>query len=153
MERTFVAIKPDGVKRGLIGELITRFERKGYKLVGMKLVIPTKSQVEEHYKEHVGKPFYPGLLKYLTSGPIVAMAVEGVNVIHGVRQIVGATNPDNADVGTIRADYAQVMNQNIIHASDSIESGEREINVWFKPEEIFDNWKTVSEILIEEQKK
>lgn len=150
MERTFVAIKPDGVKRGLIGELISRFERKGYKLIGIKLLIPTVEQVEEHYKEHVGKPFYPGLLKYLTSGPIVAMAVEGVNVIHGVRQIVGATNPDNADVGTIRADYAQIMRQNIIHASDSVESGNREINVWFKENEIFDNWKTVSQMLIEE---
>lgn len=149
-ERTFVAIKPDGVKRGLVGELISRFERKGYKLIGMKLVIPTKEQVEEHYKEHVGKPFYPGLLTYLTSGPIVAMAIEGVNVIHGVRQIVGATNPDNADVGTIRADYAQIMRQNIVHASDSVESGNREINVWFNENEIFDNWKTVSQMLIEE---
>ncbi len=151
MEKTFVAIKPDGVKRGLIGELITRFERKGYKLIGMKLLVPTKSQVEEHYKEHIGKPFYPGLLKYLTSGPIVAMAVEGINVIKGVRQIVGATNPDNADVGTIRADFAQIMSQNIIHASDSVESGEREISVWFDKNEIFDNWKTVSQMLIEEQ--
>jgi len=153
MERTFVAIKPDGVKRGLIGELVNRFERKGYKIIGMKLLIPTVAQVEEHYKEHIGKPFYPTLLKYLTSGPIVAMAIEGVNVIHGVRQIVGATNPDNADVGTIRADYAQIMSQNIVHASDSVESGNREINVWFNENEIFDNWKTVSQMLIEEQQK
>ena len=153
MERTFVAIKPDGVKRGLIGELVNRFERKGYKIIGMKLLIPTVTQVEEHYKEHIGKPFYPTLLKYLTSGPIVAMAIEGVNVIHGVRQIVGATNPDNADVGTIRADYAQIMSQNIIHASDSVESGNREINVWFNENEIFDNWKTVSQMLIEEQQR
>ena len=152
MEKTFVAIKPDAVKRGLIGEIITRFERKGYKLIGMKLMIPTLEQVEEHYKEHVGKPFYPALLKYFTSGPIVAMAVEGINVIHGVRQIVGATNPDNADVGTIRADYSQLMGQNCVHASDSVESGEREINVWFKKEDIFQNWKTVSETLIEELK-
>ena len=150
MEKTFVAIKPDGVKRGLVGELINRFERKGYKLIGMKLIIPTQQIVEQHYKEHINKPFYPRLLKYFTSGPLVAMALEGYNVVKGVRQIVGATNPDNADVGTIRADYAQIMEQNIVHASDSVESGQREINIWFKPEEIFDNWKTVSEILIEE---
>lgn len=150
MEKTFVAIKPDGVKRGLVGELINRFERKGYKLIGMKLLIPTQQIVEEHYKEHIGKPFYPRLLKYFTSGPLVAMALEGYNVVKGVRQIVGATNPDNADVGTIRADYAQIMEQNIVHASDSVESGQREINIWFKQEEIFENWKTVSEMLIEE---
>ena len=151
MERTFVAIKPDGVKRALIGELIQRFERKGYKLTGLKMIKPTVSLVEEHYKEHVGKPFYEGLLKYLTSGPIVAMVMEGYNVIHGVRQIVGATNPDNADVGTIRADYAQIMRLNIIHASDSVESAEREIAIWFKNEEICEDWQTVSEVLINEQ--
>lgn len=152
MEKTFVAIKPDGVKRGLIGELINRFERKGYKIIGMKFLIPSISLVEEHYKEHVGKPFYPGLLKYFTSGPLVAMAISGINVVAGVRQIVGATNPDKADVGTIRADYSQLMSQNVVHASDSVESGEREIGIWFKEEEIFENWKTVSEMLIEELK-
>lgn len=150
MEKTFVAIKPDGVKRGLIGELINRFERKGYKIIGMKFLIPTAQIVEEHYKEHINKPFYPGLLKYFTSGPLVAMAIQGVNAVKGVRQIVGATNPDNADVGTIRADYAQIMGQNIVHASDSIESGQREIGIWFKQDEIFENWKSVSEMLIEE---
>ena len=153
MERTFVAIKPDGVKRGFMGELITRFERKGYKMVGMKFLIPTVKQVEEHYKEHVGKPFYPGLVKYLTSGPIVVMALEGVNIIHGVRQIVGATNPDDADVGTIRADYSQIMCENTIHASDSVESAKREIKVWFKKDELFDGWKTISEMLLEEHQK
>lgn len=151
MERTFVAIKPDGVKRALVGELIQKFEKKGYKLAGLKMIKPTNELVEEHYKEHVGKPFYEGLLKYLTSGPIVAMVLEGFNVIHGVRQLVGATNPDNADVGTIRADYAQIMRLNIIHASDSIESAEREIGIWFKKEEICDDWKTYAEILINEQ--
>lgn len=150
MEKTFVAIKPDGVKRGLIGELINRFERKGYKIIGMKFLIPTAQIVEEHYKEHINKPFYPGLLKYFTSGPLVAMAIQGVNAVKGVRQIVGATNPDNADVGTIRADYAQIMGQNIVHASDSIESGQREIGIWFNQDEIFENWKSVSEMLIEE---
>lgn len=149
-EKTFVALKPDAVKRGLIGELISRFERKGYKIIGLKMIQPTNALIEEHYKEHIGKLFYAGLVKYFLSGPIVAMAVEGVNVIKGVRQIVGATNPDNADVGTIRADYAQIMSQNAVHASDSIESGEREINVWFKQEELCTNWKTVSEMLIEE---
>ncbi len=150
MEKTFVAIKPDGVKRALVGELINRFERKGYKIIGLKLIIPTQELVKEHYKEHIGKPFYPRLLKYFTSGPLVAVALEGINVVSGVRQIVGATNPDKAEVGTIRADYSQVMEQNIVHASDSVESGLREIGIWFKQEEIFENWKNLSQILIEE---
>lgn len=149
MERTFVALKPDTVKRCLVGEIISRFERKGYKIIGMKLIQPTEELIEKHYAEHIGKPFYPDLVKYFLSGPIVAMVIAGENIIHGVRQIVGATNPDNADVGTIRADYAQIMRQNIVHASDSIESAEREINVWFTPEEIHDDWKTIAEMLIE----
>ncbi len=114
----------------------------------MSDIIP-QELIEKHYAEHIGKPFYPGSVKYFLSGPIVAMVIAGENIIHGVRQIVGATNPDNADVGTIRADYAQIMRQNIVHASDSIESAEREINVWFTPEEIHDDWKTIAEMLIE----
>lgn len=152
MERTFVAIKPDAVKRGFIGEIISRFERKGYKIIGMKFLIPTVEIVQKHYEEHVGKPFYPSLVKYLTSGPVVAMAVEGINVVHGVRQLVGATNPDNADVGTIRADFSQLMSQNAVHASDCPVSGAREISIWFAENELYDGWKTLSEILIEEQK-
>jgi len=146
-ERTFVAIKPDGVKRGLIGRIIERFEDKGFKIVGMKLLQVTPDMAAAHYAEHVGKPFYKRLIYYITSGPIVAMVVEGYNAVESVRHTVGATSPLNADVGTIRADFGQIMEYNIIHASDSLESAEREINIYFKPEEIYDNWQSMSEII------
>lgn len=146
-ERTFVAIKPDGVKRGLIGRIIERFEDKGFKIVGMKLLQVTPEMAAEHYAEHIGKPFYKRLIYYITSGPIVAMVVEGYNAVESVRHTVGATNPLNADVGTIRADFGQIMEYNVIHASDSLASAEREINIYFKPEEIYDNWQSMSEII------
>ena len=146
-ERTFVAIKPDGVKRGLIGRVIEIFEDKGFKIVGLKLLQVTPELDAKHYEEHKGKSFYNRLIYYITSGPIVAMVVEGYNAVESVRHTVGATNPMNADVGTIRADFAQIMEYNIVHASDSIASAEREINIYFKPEEIFDNWQSMSEII------
>ncbi len=149
-ERTFVAIKPDGVQRGLIGDIVTRFERKGFKIMGMKLLIVSDKQAADHYAEHEGKPFYPRLVKYIQSGPIVAMVIKGYNVVESVRHIVGATSPMKADVGTIRADFAQVMEYNVIHASDSLESAEREISIYFNEDEIFDTWKTKTEELIEE---
>lgn len=149
-ERTFVAIKPDGVQRGLIGDILTRFERKGFKIMGMKLIMVSDKQASEHYAEHEGKPFYPRLVKYIKSGPVVAMVVKGYNVVESVRHIVGATNPVKADVGTIRADFAQVMEYNVVHASDSVESAEREISIYFDEAEIFDTWKTKTEELIEE---
>lgn len=146
-ERTFVAIKPDGVKRGLIGRIIQRFEDKGFKIVGMKLLQVTPEMAAKHYEEHQGKSFYKRLIYYITSAPIVAMVIEGYNAVESVRHTVGATNPMNADVGTIRADFAQIMEYNIIHASDSLASAEREINIYFKPEEIYDNWQSMSEII------
>lgn len=149
-ERTFVAIKPDGVQRGLIGDIITRFERKGFKVMGMKLLMVSDKQAADHYAEHEGKPFYPRLVKYIQSGPVVAMVIKGYNVVESVRHIVGATSPMKADVGTIRADFAQVMEYNVIHASDSVESAEREISIYFDENEIFDTWKTKTEELIEE---
>ena len=149
-ERTFVAIKPDGVQRGLIGEVISRFERKGFKIIGMKLIQVSDKQASEHYAEHEGKPFYPRLINYIQSGPIVAMVVKGFGVVDSVRHIVGATNPVNADVGTIRADFAQVMEYNVIHASDSVNSAEREIAIYFNDNEILDTWKSKTEELIEE---
>lgn len=149
-ERTFVAIKPDGVQRGLIGDIVTRFERKGFKIMGMKLLMVSDKQAADHYAEHEGKPFYPRLVKYIQSGPIVAMVIKGYNVVESVRHIVGATSPMKADVGTIRADFAQVMEYNVIHASDSLESAEREISIYFNEDEIFDTWKTKTEELIEE---
>ena len=146
-ERTFVAIKPDGVKRGLIGKILERFENKGFKIVAMKLLQVTPELAAKHYEEHNGKPFYPRLVHYITSGPVLAMDIEGYEAIESVRHIVGATSPMKADVGTIRADFAQVMEYNVIHASDSLASAEREINLYFKPEEIFDNWQSMLEMI------
>ena len=149
-ERTFVAIKPDGVQRGLIGEVVSRFERKGFKVLAMKLLQVSDKQAADHYAEHEGKPFYPRLVKYIQSGPILAMVIKGYGAVDSVRHIVGATNPVNADVGTIRADFAQAMEYNVIHASDSVNSAEREIAIYFNEDEIFDTWKTKTEELIEE---
>ena len=146
-ERTFDAIKPYGVKREIIGKIISRFEDKGFKIVGMKLLQVTPEMAAEHYAEHVGKPFYNRLIYYITSAPIVAMVVQGYNAVESVRHTVGATNPLNADVGTIRADFAQVMEYNVVHASDSLASAEREIDIYFKPEEIYDNWQSMPEMI------
>lgn len=151
MERTFVAIKPDAVKRGLIGRIIKRFENKGYKIIGLKMVHPTIEMAQEHYKEHIGKPFYPRLIKYITSGPIIAMVLEGENIVEGTRHMMGSTRPNDAEVGTIRADFAQTMEFNVVHGSDSVESAEREIKIYFKPEELCTDWKTIMEIVANEQ--
>ena len=146
-ERTFVAIKPDGVKRGLIGKIIARFEDKGFKIVGMKLLQVTPELAAKHYAEHLGKPFYNRLIYYITSAPIVARVVEGYNAVESVRHMVGATDPLKADVGTIRADFAQIMQYNVIHASDSLASADREIDIYFRPEEIYDNWQSMQELI------
>lgn len=148
-ERTFVAIKPDGVKRGLIGKIITRFEEKGFKIIGLKLINVTPEQAALHYEEHKGKPFYDSLVKYIISGPIIAMVIEGYNAISSVRHIVGKTNPDDADVGTIRADFSQIMSYNTIHASDSVTSAKRETAIYFNENELCDNWLTMFELILE----
>ena len=152
-ERTFVAIKPDGVKRGIIGRVIERFEDKGFKIVAMKLLQVTPELAAKHYAEHEGKPFYKRLVHYITSGPIVAMVIEGYDAVESVRHIVGATSPIKADVGTIRADFAQIMEYNVVHASDSTESANREIAIYFKPEEIYDNWQSMLESLVYEEER
>lgn len=149
MERTFVAIKPDGVKRGLIGNIIRRIEHKGYKIVALKMLQPTLEIAEQHYAEHKGKPFYQSLIDYITSGPIVAIVVEGKNVIEGMRHMMGSTVPNDAQVGTIRADFSQTKEFNTIHGSDSLESAEREIAIYFQPEEFCENWKTMMEYVWE----
>ena len=151
-ERTFIAIKPDGVKRNLIGKIITRFEEKGYKIIGLKLLLPTIEMAKKHYAEHEGKSFYPRLLSYITSGPIVAMVIEGVNVIAESRKLMGKTQPENAEVGTIRFDYALCQEYNIIHGSDSAESAEREISIYFKEEELCPNWTTMLEMIMQNDK-
>ena len=147
-ERTFIAIKPDGVKRNLIGKIITRFEEKGYKLIGLKLLQATEEMAGQHYAEHYGKPFYPRLVNYITSGPIVAMVVEGKNVIAESRKLMGKTKPEEAEVGTIRFDYAISQEFNIIHGSDCPESAEREIAIYFKEEELCPNWSTMLEMIM-----
>lgn len=136
MERTFLAIKPDAVQRGLVGEIIGRFEAKGFKLIGLKLMQVSRETAENHYGEHKGKPFFDGLVSFITSSPIVAMAWEGKGVVLTARKMMGATNPQNAEPGTIRGDFAVDMGMNVVHGSDSPESAERELGIFFKPEEL-----------------
>ena len=138
MERTFVMIKPDGVQRRLIGKVIERLEQSGLKIVAMKFLHVSKELAEKHYEVHKGKPFYDGLIKYITSGPVVAMVIEGMNAIERVRNLVGATDPQKAMPGTIRGDFAQHIGRNIIHASDAKETAEKEIKLWFSDDEIID---------------
>eukprot|EP01102_Stenamoeba_stenopodia_P010641 TRINITY_DN322_c0_g1_i1.p1 TRINITY_DN322_c0_g1~~TRINITY_DN322_c0_g1_i1.p1 ORF type:complete len:152 (+),score=40.67 TRINITY_DN322_c0_g1_i1:146-601(+) len=138
-ERTFIAIKPDGVQRGLVGEIISRFERKGYKIVAIKFTTATKELAEQHYAEHNGKPFFAGLVNFITSGPVVALVFEGKGVIATSRKLIGATNPLASEPGTIRGDYAIEVGRNIIHGSDSVESANREIGIWFTEAEL-QNW-------------
>ena len=136
MERTFVMIKPDAVQRGLVGEIISRLEKKGLKIVAMKMINVSRELAERHYAEHREKPFFESLVSYITSAPVVAMVVEGKNAVKVVRTLVGATNPQEALPGTIRGDFGMDIGRNVIHASDSLESAEREISLFFKPEEI-----------------
>ena len=150
MERTFVAIKPDGVKRGLIGKILQRFEDKSYKIVAIKLMNVTPDIAAKHYEEHFGKPFYEKLIRFITSGPVVAMVIQGNNAIKGIRHIVGSTNPDDADVGSIRADYSSFSTTNIVHASDSPESAAREISLYFNENEICDNYTNMFELVVNE---
>lgn len=136
MERTFVMVKPDGVKRRLVGKIIERIELKGLRIVAMKMISISSELAERHYEEHRDKPFFGSLVKYITSGPVVAMVVEGKNAISVVRQMVGKTNPAEATPGSIRGDFAMDIGRNIIHASDSESSASREIALFFNPEEI-----------------
>jgi nucleoside-diphosphate kinase len=136
IERTFIMIKPDGVQRGLMGKVLQRFEERSMKIVSMKLIRVTDSLAATHYAEHLGKDFYPRLMAYIQSGPVVVAVIEAPDAVAQVRKMVGATNPANAEVGTIRQTWAQDIAFNIIHASDSLQSAETEISIYFKPEEI-----------------
>lgn len=136
MEHSLVLVKPDGVQRGLIGEVIARLERRGLRLVGAKFLQVSRALAEEHYAVHKGKSFYAGLIDYITSAPVMAMVWEGPNAIATIRQTMGATRPWEAAPGTIRHDFALEVGRNITHASDSPENGEIEAALWFKPEEI-----------------
>jgi nucleoside-diphosphate kinase len=143
VERTFLAVKPDGVQRGLVGEIIRRYEAKGFSLVGLKLVQVSKELAEQHYGEHKEKPFFPGLVQFITSGPVVAMVWEGKGVVASARKIIGVTNPLNSEPGTIRGDFGVDVGRNIIHGSDAVETALREIDLWFKPEELV-SWQSAS---------
>jgi nucleoside-diphosphate kinase len=136
LERTYAMVKPDGVKRGLVGEVVRRLEHKGFRIVGMKLMQIPRETAEEHYGEHREKPFFEGLVSFITSGPVVAMVVEGENAISEWRKMMGATNPKDAAPGTIRGDYASTIDENIVHGSDAPETAEREIQIFFAPEEL-----------------
>nr|AFM90703.1 nucleoside diphosphate kinase-like protein [Callorhinchus milii] len=135
-EGTFIAIKPDGVQRGLVGEIIKRFEQKGFKLVAMKSLKASEQLLKEHYISLKERPFYNGLVKYMSSGPLVAMVWEGLDAVKTGRVMLGETNPADSKPGTIRGDYCIQVGRNIIHGSDSVQSAQTEINLWFKPGEV-----------------
>lgn len=131
MEQTFIMIKPDGVQRRLVGEVIKRFENRGYKLVALKMMSVSQKHAEDHYADLSSKPFFPGLIKYIISGPVVAMVWEGKDVVKQGRNMVGATNPLESAAGTIRGDFCIDVGRNIIHGSDAVESAKKEIALWF----------------------
>ena len=142
MERTFIMIKPDGVQRHLTGEIIHRFESKGFTLVGLKMMSVSRELAEKHYDVHKGKPFFSGLIDFITSAPVIAMVWEGESVVSAARNIIGATNPVTAVPGSIRGDFGVSIGRNLIHGSDAIETAKTEIDLWFKDEELV-NWQPV----------
>lgn len=136
MERTLVLIKPDAMQRGLATEILNRLERRGLRIAGLKLMQVEKELAERHYGEHAGKPFFPGLVEYITACPIIAAVFEGTNAVTVVRKTMGATKANEAEPGTIRADYGMEIGRNLVHGSDSVESAEREVNLFFGPDEV-----------------
>jgi nucleoside-diphosphate kinase len=147
VERTLVLVKPDGVQRGLIGEVISRLERRGLRLVAAKFMKVSQELAETHYAIHKGKPFYEGLIRYITSAPVMAMVWEGPNAIAAVRQTMGATRPTEAAPGSLRHDFALEVGRNLTHASDSVDNGAQEVALWFQPQELV-NWKRATDAWI-----
>ncbi|GJQ09974.1 hypothetical protein GpartN1_g1765.t1 [Galdieria partita] len=143
-ERSFIMIKPDGVQRQLIGEIVSRFERRGYKLVAAKMMTPSVQLAKQHYAEHDGKPFFESLVNFLTSGPVFAMVWEGKDIVATGRKMIGKTKPLESDPGTIRGDFGIDVGRNIIHGSDSVDSANREIKLWFHAEDL-NSWKPVTQ--------
>mmetsp|Transcript_25283 Transcript_25283/g.22292 ORF Transcript_25283/g.22292 Transcript_25283/m.22292 type:complete len:155 (+) Transcript_25283:61-525(+) len=135
-ERSYIMIKPDGVQRGLVGRIISRFEDKGFKLIGLKMLHASEQLLKDHYADLATKPFFPGLIKYMHSGPVVSMAWEGSNVVKTGRKMLGETKPFDSQPGTIRGDYCIDVGRNLIHGSDSTESANHEIGLWFKDSEL-----------------
>uniref|UniRef100_A0A3B4AMP9 Nucleoside diphosphate kinase B n=1 Tax=Periophthalmus magnuspinnatus TaxID=409849 RepID=A0A3B4AMP9_9GOBI len=148
-ERTFIAVKPDGVQRRLVGQIIHRFERRGFKLIGLKLLQVSKDLLSEHYCQLTKKPFYPDLVNYMTSGPVVAMVWEGPDIVKTSRMMVGHTNPAEAHAGTIRADFSFHVSRNVVHASDSTEGAQREIQLWFDGQDLL-NWDCIDQSVTSE---
>ena len=136
-ERTLILLKPDAVQRGLVGQIIDRMEKRGWKIVGLKLIKMTDEIAKLHYAEHIEKPFFPGLASFMMSRPIIAMTLEGNNVIESVRKFMGSTNPQDAQPGTIRGDFATDIGRNLIHGSDSADSAAREISIFFNEDELY----------------
>ena len=149
MERTLVLVKPDGVQRGLVGKIIGRLENKGFRLVALKLMSVSRKLAEEHYGEHVDKPFFGDLVRFITSSPIVAMAIEGENSVQVVRTTMGLSNPQEAAPGTIRGDFGLTIGMNLIHGSDSGESASRELDLFFEPSEILEYSRDIERWIIE----
>jgi nucleoside-diphosphate kinase len=148
IERTLILCKADAVVRGLVGNILTRFENRGYTIVGMKLMMVEPERAKRHYAEHDGKPFFQGLVDYITGSPIVALAIEGSDAIEGCRATIGATNPIKAAPGTIRGDLAQTIGRNLVHGSDSPESAAREIAIWFTDAELFPREHALAAMLV-----
>lgn len=151
MQRTLVLAKPDAVQRGLIGEIIGRFERKGLKVVGLRLLTVPREMAEQHYAVHAGKPFYAGLVEFITSGPVAALALEGPDAIATVRRMVGQTRPNEADAGTIRGDFGISTLRNLIHASDAPETALQELELWFPGGELVDYGRAIDTWLLGEE--
>ena len=148
IEQTLILCKPDAVARGLVGDIVARFERRGYAIAAMKLLVCDEARAKQHYAEHEGKPFFIGLVAYITSAPTVALVVEGSDAVEGCRSTIGATNPIKAAPGSIRGDYAQTIGRNLVHGSDSPESAKREIPIWFEAHEILSRAHELHEWLI-----
>jgi nucleoside-diphosphate kinase len=144
MERTLVLVKPDGVQRGLIGEVISRLERRGLRLVAAKFLKVSQEMAETHYAIHKNKPFYNGLIKYITSAPVMAMVWEGPDAVTAIRQTMGATRPTEAAPGSVRHDFAREIGRNLTHASDTVENSKNEVALWFEPGELVD-WKRATD--------
>lgn len=149
MERTFIMVKPDGVQRNIVGEVIKRFESKGFKLVGLKLLSVSRDLAEKHYGVHRERPFFAGLVDFIISAPVVAMVWEGEGVVASARKIIGATNPLTAEPGTIRGDFGINIGRNLIHGSDAIETAQNEIALWFKEEELV-TWEVCTQAWLSE---
>jgi nucleoside-diphosphate kinase len=147
-ERTLILAKADAVVRGLVGEILSRFERRGYTIVGLKMLVVEPERARKHYAEHEGKPFFNGLVEYITASPIVALVIEGNDAIEGCRATIGATNPIKAGPGTIRGDYAQTIGRNLVHGSDSAESAAREIAIWFTEKELYPREHPLADMLV-----